>query len=215
MPPDRRARGLWQRLMRRLRPPVHSPTDQELVETVWARARRDARLWSQGTFVALPLLCATTGFGVYVASGIHAARQPPSAFLEDIVGPVVGLSAGLILVFGVHVLLTFRLQRNEARLARQDAIKRLTRLEGSRLAEGRTQLVGGIGASTSLLPAPAPGETIEGMIFGQEFKISNPAPAPGTPTAPEASGFSGDEPSPGLPPEHHGRLVGDDEGDSR
>jgi hypothetical protein len=90
------------------------PTDAELAEGVWPRATRDTKDIGTGTFVGGVVLLVGTGIGVHLAGKDHAPGKPPTVLVE--VGfPVAGFIVAVIFLLLVRLLLTFRLQRNEAR----------------------------------------------------------------------------------------------------
>jgi hypothetical protein len=75
---------------------------------------RDTKLLSTNTIWAAALLLVCAGVGNHFAQKIHEPHQSPSTAVE-IGGPVAGLALGVLLIFLIRLLLTFRVQRNEAR----------------------------------------------------------------------------------------------------
>ncbi len=93
-----------------------APTAAELAEGVWPRAKRDAKRSGTGTFSGGIALALGTGLGVHLAGKDHAPGRPPSALVE-LGFPVAGFIAAAAFILFVRLLLTFRVQRNEARTA--------------------------------------------------------------------------------------------------
>jgi hypothetical protein len=91
-----------------------TPTNVELVEGVWPRAKRDAKKLGTGTFSGGITLLLGTGIGVHLAGRDHAPHEPPTALVE-IGFPIAGFILAAVLILLVRLLLTFRAQRNEAR----------------------------------------------------------------------------------------------------
>ncbi len=104
----------WSTARRAREPEIPPPAGVDR-ESVWARARRDTRLWSQNTLWALPLLVFAIGLGGYLFSKDHASGKPAPGFLELIVGPLLGVLAVLSALGGVRLLMTLYAQRNDAR----------------------------------------------------------------------------------------------------
>jgi hypothetical protein len=102
--------------MARVRPPVRAAIAEELAEGVWPRAKRDAKKVGTGTFTGGVILAIGAGFGNHLAGEDHAPHRHPTELVE--LGlPILGVLAGALLILLGHLLLTFRVQRNEARTA--------------------------------------------------------------------------------------------------
>jgi hypothetical protein len=91
-------------------------TEEALVEGVWPRAKRDAKKSGTGTFSGGVTLVLGTAIGVHLAGKDHAPSKSPSLLVE-IGFPIVGFIAAAVFILLVRLVLTFRVQRNEARLA--------------------------------------------------------------------------------------------------
>jgi hypothetical protein len=176
MPPSRP--NLLKNPIQRLRAHSNSSehkesTEAELAEGVWPRAKRDAKKSGTGTFSGGIILLLGTGTGVHLAGKDHAPHKPPSALVE-IGFPVAGFIIAAIFILLLRLLLSFKVQRNEARLALtrgQHHIANLTADVGRLQKELEKR-----GELAPLVHGPAPGETYTGTYAGKDFRISNPLP---------------------------------------
>jgi len=90
--------------------------DAALTEGVLPRAMRDAKKAGMGTFSGGILVLCCTLVGVHLAGKDHAPHKGPAGLVE-IGFPIAGFVVGAVVILLLRLLLTFRVQRNEARAA--------------------------------------------------------------------------------------------------